>query len=142
MARPSFCRRVESVPQVTLFKPQGIPMRELQYVTLTVDELETLRLADLEGLHHDKAAEKMGISRQTFGRIVASARKKVARTLVEGQALAINGGNYRMEDVRTFQCDACGHVWELSFGTGRPEGCEKCQSTKIHRTESGHGTGK
>jgi predicted DNA-binding protein (UPF0251 family) len=64
----------------------------LEHVTLTVDELEAIRLADLQGLYHEQAAEKMNISRQTFGRILESAHKKIADVLVNGKALSIEGG--------------------------------------------------
>ena len=67
-------------------------MRMLQQVALTVDELEALRLADLEGLYQEQAAQQMNVSRQTFGRIVEAARKKVADALVNGKALSIEGG--------------------------------------------------
>ena len=92
MPRPRQCRRVAQLPQATYFKPRGVPLRLLQQVSLTVDELEALRLADLEGLYQEEAAEQMNVSRQTFGRIVASARKKVADALVNGKALSIEGG--------------------------------------------------
>lgn len=64
-------------------------MRELQEVILDADELEAIRLADLEGMYQEDAATAMGVSRQTFGRIVSSARKKVAEGLVHGKALRI-----------------------------------------------------
>jgi len=92
MPRPRQCRRVAQLPQATYYKPRGVPMRMLQQVALTVDELEALRLADLEGLYQEEAAGRMNVSRQTFGRIVEAARKKVADALVNGKALSIEGG--------------------------------------------------
>ena len=92
MPRPRHCRRVGQLPQATFYKPRGIPLVALQHVTLTVDELEAIRLADLEGLYQEQAAEKMNISRQTFGRILDSAHKKIADALVNGKALSIEGG--------------------------------------------------
>ena len=71
-------------------------MRLLEAVNLTVDELEAVRLADLEGLYQEAAAEKMRISRQTFGRILESAHKKIADALVNGKALSIQGGEFRL----------------------------------------------
>ena len=85
------------LPQVTFYKPRGIPLSVLQHVALTVDELEAIRLADLEGLYQEQAAEKMNISRQTFGRIIESAHKKIADALVNGKALAIEGGSYEID---------------------------------------------
>jgi len=83
---------VGQLPQATFYKPRGIPLSVLQHITLTVDELEAIRLADLQGLYQEKAAEKMNISRQTFGRILESAHKKIADALVNGKALSIEGG--------------------------------------------------
>jgi len=75
------------------FKPQGIPMRQLQEVALGMDEVEAIRLADIEDLYHADAALKMGVSRPTFGNIIARARKKIATALLEGKALRISATN-------------------------------------------------
>ncbi len=96
MARPPKCRLVGREPSVTYFKPRGVPLRDLDEVTLTVEGLEALRLSEIEGLDQDSAAERMGISRQTFGRILAEARKTVACAVVEGLGLRIEGGNYKL----------------------------------------------
>ena len=80
------------MPQVTFYKPRGVPLSVLQQVNLTFDELEAIRLADFQGLYQEQAAEKMNISRQTFGRIIESAHKKIADALVNGKALSIEGG--------------------------------------------------
>ncbi|MFO7651839.1 MAG: DUF134 domain-containing protein [bacterium] len=93
MPRPHNCRRVGAAPGATVYKPAGIRARELDWITLGLDELEALRLADRDGLHHEAAAMQMGISRPTFGRIVENARRKVAQALCAGSALAIAGGN-------------------------------------------------
>ena len=69
----------------------------MEEVRLSADELEALRLGDLEGLYHEEAAGKMGVSRQTFGRIIEGARRKVAGALVDGKALRIEGGIRRGE---------------------------------------------
>jgi predicted DNA-binding protein (UPF0251 family) len=94
MPRPRKCRRVEFPPQVGFFKPQGVPMSGLKEMVLTVDGLEALRLADAEGLEQAAAAQRMGISRPTFSRLVAEARSVVARVLVNGWALRIEGGSF------------------------------------------------
>ena len=135
MARPRNCRRVGSMPQSDYFKPRGIPLSMLEDVVLTVDELEAIRLADLEGLYQEQAAEKMKVSRQTFGRIIESAHKKVAEALVKGKALKIEGGEFEMAAVRKFKCYGCQHSWELPYGTGRPENCPSCKSGNIHRAQ-------
>ncbi len=72
MARPRNCRYVERKPHVTYFKPRGIPMTELTETLLTVEGLEALRLADLEGLTTGEGAERMRVSRHTFGRTLAA----------------------------------------------------------------------
>lgn len=96
MPRPPCCRRIARSPAATLFKPAGVPARFLAEVVLGVDELEALRLADLEGLYQEEAAARMGISRSTFGRVVEQAHQVVARALVHGLALRIEGGPVRL----------------------------------------------
>jgi predicted DNA-binding protein (UPF0251 family) len=96
MARPRLCRRILSEPNITYFKPQGIPMRELQESVLTIDEFEAVRLKDLEGLEQEECAKKMNISQPTFHRLVLSARKKIADGMVNGKAIRIEGGNFKV----------------------------------------------
>jgi len=85
------------MPKADFYKPRGIPLSVLQHVSLTVDELEAIRLADLGGLYQEQAAEKMNISRQTFGRILESAHKKIADALVNSKALSIEGGQIELD---------------------------------------------
>jgi predicted DNA-binding protein (UPF0251 family) len=80
-------------PDATYFKPRGIPLIELEEIPITIDELEAIRLADYEGLYHEEAAKRMKISRQTFGRILNNAHKKVAECLIKGKALKIDTNN-------------------------------------------------
>ena len=89
MARPPIERAVGGIPRITLFKPAGVPARELEQLQLTVDELEAIRLVDLEALSHEQAAEAMGISRQTVGRVLERGRAKVAEALVGGKAIPL-----------------------------------------------------
>lgn len=133
MPRPLCCRRIASMPRCGLFRPGGPPRAGREEVVLTVDELEALRLADLEGLYQEQAAGRMGVSRQTFGRIVESARKKVAQTLIEGKALRIEGGVIEMDTMRRFLCSQCQHEWQVPHGTPRPRDCPSCGSVSIHR---------
>lgn len=97
MPRPPCCRRIAGSPLAAVFKPIGIPMRDLEEVVMTLDEFEALRLADLNGLYQEQAATQMGISRPTFSRIVDAARRKVADALVHGRALRIEGGAVRSD---------------------------------------------
>jgi predicted DNA-binding protein (UPF0251 family) len=89
MPRPPCPRRIAHHPPADFFKPAGIPLYELEEVVLAADELEAVRLADVEDLFHTAAAARMGVSRQTFDRIVRRARVKIARALVGGHALRI-----------------------------------------------------
>jgi predicted DNA-binding protein (UPF0251 family) len=98
MPRPRNFRRIGHLPQSNYYKPRGIPLSALQQATLTMDELEAIRLADFEGMYQEDAAEKMNISRQTFGRIIESAHKKIADALTNGKALLIEGGPVELID--------------------------------------------
>jgi predicted DNA-binding protein (UPF0251 family) len=97
MPRPHNFRKVGCLPQSSFFKPRGIPLSTLQQVLLTVDEFEAVRLADFEGLYQEDAAVRMNVSRQTFGRILVSAHKKIADALIHGKALSIEGGPYELD---------------------------------------------
>jgi predicted DNA-binding protein (UPF0251 family)/predicted Fe-Mo cluster-binding NifX family protein len=98
MPRPRKCRMIRKIPSMSYFKPRGIPMRHLAEVYLPLEGFEALRLADLEGCKHEEAAKKMNVSRQTFGRILSQARHSVAEALVNGFALRIDGGDYKIID--------------------------------------------
>ncbi len=89
MPRPRKRRRVTAVPQQAVYKPAGVPLDGLRQVVLLPEELEALRLADAEGLNQEAAAEAMGVSRSTFQRTLARARRQVALALSEGWALVI-----------------------------------------------------
>jgi predicted DNA-binding protein (UPF0251 family) len=130
------------MPESNYFKPRGIPLSMLEEVILTVDEFEAIRLADLENLYQEQAAERMKVSRQTFGRIIDSAHKKVAEALVTGKALKIEGGEFEMAAMRRFKCYECQHTWELPYGTGRPENCPSCKSGNIQRVQEEKGYAK
>ena len=92
MPRPEKLRRVGSRPQGRGFKPIGRPAAGLEVETIRVDELEALRLADLEGLYQEAAAERMGVSRATFARILGRARQAVARAVVQERLLLVADG--------------------------------------------------
>jgi predicted DNA-binding protein (UPF0251 family) len=95
MARPVKPRWIGFDPPSVCFIPQPVPVRPPGLLVLTIDELEAVRLADLEGLGQEEAARRMNVSRPTFGRIVAQARRKVAGALVYGKGFAIEGGVVR-----------------------------------------------
>lgn len=123
MPRPKCPRLIRKLPNAVYYKPRAIPISKLEEVIITYDELEAIRLANLEGLYQEKAASKMKISRPTFGRIIESANKKIADALINGKAIKIEGGPIRMIRKRMFECFDCGHKWDEAFGTGRPNSC-------------------
>ena len=92
MPRPFNERRVRPGLAPFAFKPAGIPARDLEQVTLRFDEAEAIRLADFQGLYHEAAASRMGVSRQTFGRIIQSARHAIADAIINGKCLRVDGG--------------------------------------------------
>jgi uncharacterized protein len=89
MSRPKKCRCITCIPGAYYYKPRGIPLVNLIEVSLNLDELEALRLADYEGLYHEEAAKSMNVSRATFGRILDTARHKIVGAIVNGNALKI-----------------------------------------------------
>ena len=131
MPRPQCCRRVSHTPTCAVFMPAGVPACDVEEVVLSLDECEAIRLADLEGLYHEEAAARMNVSRQTFGRILETGRKKVAQVLVEGKALRIGGGEVEMSTGRTIKCPNCKRPWTMQSDGGPPQGCPKCKSTNI-----------
>ena len=88
--RPRRCRRIQFDPEVIFFKPQGVPLKQLESVELSLEELEALRLKDEEQLDQVICAKKMNTSQSTFQRILASARKKVTEALIKGKAIRVN----------------------------------------------------
>ena len=127
MARPNKKRIVGFNPNVKYFKPRGIPLRELEEITLTVDQCEAIRLADHLGLSHEKAGQEMGISRATFGRIIQKARKNMAHALINGLAIRIEGGVDRHAGKKDYlECDQCKHQWMMVKVPTVPVVCPEC----------------
>ncbi|MBH1939429.1 DUF134 domain-containing protein [Mobilitalea sibirica] len=129
MPRPTKFRRVEFFPKDTYFAPSGRPRCELEEITLKVEELEAMRLKDIEELNQEECAERMQVSRQTFQNIIDAARKKVAIALSEGKAIHISGGNYTTGQCR-FKCYDCDSLYEINYAQDK-EVCPKCQSTNV-----------
>ncbi|MEM3374465.1 MAG: DUF134 domain-containing protein [Candidatus Woesearchaeota archaeon] len=96
MVRPKRFRYIWNEAKCNYFKPKGISINQLAVVNLNLEELEAIRLIDYEELEQIKASEKMNISQPTFSRILNEARKKVADAIVNGKAIKIEGGNYKM----------------------------------------------
>jgi uncharacterized protein len=131
MGRPKKCRWVETEPGVTFFKPRGIPLRALQQIVITVDELEAMRLADFLEMTQEEVAQRMQVSRPTVTRMLSRAHRAVAEALVHGKAICIQGGDYRVGQ----QCQACGQ-WNLQGqGEEGPEGCT-CRGNESEENQS------
>jgi len=126
MTRPKYCRTIGREPVSRCFKPEGILSSDQDEVVITLDEFEALRLADFEGLYQEACAGKMNISRQTFGRIIDSARKKIAEALVHGKVLKIDGGIVSLEGGGGIQCSNCDFSLNCCR-TGNAPSCPRCR---------------
>jgi len=102
MPRPRKRRMVAVPPRAMVYKPAGVPLDGLRRVSLLPDELEALRLMDLEDLTQEEAAARMGVSRSTLQRIVAQARRQLALALIEGAALIIEGATVERAPAHPF----------------------------------------
>ncbi|MBU1136028.1 MAG: DUF134 domain-containing protein [Nanoarchaeota archaeon] len=111
MSRPRRIRRIFFKPNVTYFKPAGIPMINLKETILSFEELEAIRLVDSEEMEQSKAGKKMKISQSTLSRLLKEGRKKLANAIINGQAIRIQGGNFKMAQ----QSQGRG----MGFGRGR-----------------------
>lgn len=96
MPRPRRIGRIFFDPEVTYFKPVGVPLRNLEETILTKEEVEAVRLIDLENQDQNKVAKKMKISQPTLSRLLTSARKKIADAIINGKSIKIQGGIYEM----------------------------------------------
>ena len=132
MGRQPLWRRVGFIPQITYFKPAGVPLARLQETHLSVEEVEAMRLKDVEGLEQEECARRMNVSRTTFSRVLNSARQKIADALLNGKAVRIGGGNFEMA-VRRFRC-INGHEWDVTFEDmidNPPQLCPTCSTGNI-----------
>jgi uncharacterized protein len=125
MPRPYKPRLVSAMPRFKYFKPTGIPISLLDEIVLTVDELEALRLKDIEKLEQNECAARMKVAQSTLQRILVSAHEKVARAIVEGKVLRIHGGPYALQGERL--CGRC-RRHRMGFNVPGPTGddCPDC----------------
>lgn len=136
-------RRVEFLPPATYYKPAGVPLRELEEVGLAVEQFEALRLKDLEGLEQVQCAERMGVARTTFQRILYAARAKIAEALVKGKAIRIEGGRYVLLPKCKYRCADCGHEFERTRGgQSGMVCCPDCGKDSVHMMGACRGPGK
>lgn len=104
LARPRKWRQVCSLPERDRYGPLNSEVNKEHFITMTVDEYETIRLIDLEGLKQEECAEQMNIARTTVQGIYISARKKLAESLINGKVLRIEGGEYEICNGRRSNC--------------------------------------
>jgi len=142
MARPRRLRRIAFQPIVTYFKPAGVPMIHLKETMLSFDELETIRLIDSEDLDQTQAAKKMKISQSTLSRLLREGRKKLADAIIQGNAIKIQGGNFKMvmprgKGLGIGQGRGFGGGGRMKGFAGGPSGnciCPKCGFKEAHQT--------
>jgi predicted DNA-binding protein (UPF0251 family) len=109
MSRPQKKRNIGCNPASYYFKPRGISLSELDEIELAQDELEAIRLADLDALFQEDAAAKMLVSRATFGRIIIRAHKKIADAIINGKAIRISDSLHKSINIKSRQiCSNCG----------------------------------
>ncbi|MGC8654457.1 MAG: DUF134 domain-containing protein [Candidatus Kryptoniota bacterium] len=133
MARPTSARKICHPPLYSYFMPVAHPTISREEIVLTLDELEAVRLADHEGLYQDDAAELMGISRQTFGRIIQSARKKIAGAIVTGRSIRVAGGEVDIRGKGFYHCYDCHFNWKVP----EKRKCPQCGSNNVFRIVEG-----
>ncbi len=114
MARPVKWRRIEHIPAIPFFVPSEKDTQEIPANVLKLEELEAIRLKDMEGLEQNECAERMEVSRPTFQRILLSAREKIADSLCNGKVIHIEGGNYT-RNICPVRCRSCGKEWMERF---------------------------
>lgn len=135
MARPTKWRKIEHVPKVPYFIPSDKNIDEIPENILKLEELEAIRLKDMEGLEQSECAERMKVSRSTFQRILLSAREIIADSLVNGKIIRIEGGNFTRH-ICPVRCLDCEKEWMEGYETmesikkGEYK-CPVCGSTKI-----------
>lgn len=127
MTRPKCCRQIGFMPEKTCFQPEGATPSPFEVVLLNLDEYEAIRLADLEGLYQAQAAFRMNVSRQTFGRIIEAARRKVADVLVHGKILKIEGGPVSIDAGEPVRCPRCRRAFPPDCGKRNDRSCPHCR---------------
>lgn len=140
MTRPKKMRSVQQPPPFASFKPTGVRRARLEALELELDEFEAIRLADYEGLDQEEAAERMGISRSTFSRLVDKARRSVATFLVEGRHLRIDGGEVHFQG-NLVRCTLCGRRFEVELDRELAR-CPECGSADLQDLARGFGHGR
>ncbi len=128
MPRPRRFRKILKEPEIRCFKPENENKDPLETIEINIDEYEAIRLRDYHDIQQKKSAEIMGISQPTFHRTLTSARKKIAKALIDGKMLIIVGEDY-ITNKKRYKCNICDFEWispEKKY-----EKCPDCQSKDI-----------
>ncbi|MFP4459911.1 MAG: DUF134 domain-containing protein [Candidatus Zixiibacteriota bacterium] len=128
--RPRRYRLIHHKPQARIFSAIDNDNMNNSPILLSIDELEALRLAEIEEMYHADAADKMNVSRQTFGRIIKSARKKVAKHMVDCTTLIVKGGDVKYAKVN-YECEDCSHRWKTTIEKINSIKCPSCGRRNI-----------
>lgn len=130
MPRPKKCRRIGYVPEYRQFGPKDRAVDSTEVINLQLDEVESIRLKDIEKLDQTEGAEKMGVSRQTFQNILESARSKIAKSIIEGVEISISGGHI-INQACIAVCQNCGEKYNINNNEWHGV-CDKCGSTELY----------
>lgn len=133
MVRPKRFRRIAQEPQIRCFRPDAEEKSiGTEQIEITVDEIEALRINDYQEVKQQKAAEMMDISQPTFHRTLNSARRKIAKALVECKIIKIKGGDFVADNI--YKCKDCGFEWK---SPKKYEKCPDCESEDIYTIATG-----
>ncbi len=139
MPRQKKERIVDKPPIYTGFKPMGFPAKLLKEIVLTIDEYESIRLADFMCLSQKEASEEMEISRSTFARLIESARKKMADFIINGKRMLVEGGNIHFRK-NLIKCNDCDQMFIINIDNTYNE-CPQCKSKNFFNLANGFGHG-
>lgn len=129
MSRPIKIRNVQSIPETTNLIPEGKKKCSTHFNNLKIEEFEAIRLKDFEDFSQEEAAEKMDVSRQTFQKILNSARKKIAESLIYGHGISIGGGDFKTPNCK-FHCNHCSIEYIPTFNSDL-NSCPNCLSEDV-----------
>lgn len=129
MARPRRFRRISEEPQIRCFKPEREDLESIEPIEILIDEFEAIRLRDYHDIQQKRSAEIMGISQPTFHRILTSARKKIAKALINGNPIVITGE----DELTKYECNDCGFQWQHPLKEYKK--CPDCESSNIKTIE-------
>jgi predicted DNA-binding protein (UPF0251 family) len=135
VARPTKPRKIAFMPENRYFIPLRKPMCRLEEVKIKLEEVEAMRLKDIENLSQEECAEKMHVSRQTFQLVIDEARRKVAEALTMGKAINIQGGSYTL-NICKYQCQNCGNEFDEVYEK-EVHICPECDSKEVICLEEG-----